>query len=431
MHLCLFEDARVQHLRPLTETRPVYDLRLGIRTLLDTTADAFPAQNLLLHSRPLVAPITAQTYDDEAAHVNALPHETDVLFVNGRFVATNGPAVEQIREHVQANAKARTFTHDGTLVAAWVPRASARLPDNVLSTSSLSPAPFADLPTTSLDEATLITQPWDLLTLLRPALRRDAAARSTPSTAPLSARPQASVHESVIGVHPDRISLGRGVTVCPGAILNAEAGPIVIDDEATISEQAVIKGPCYVGPKTQIKVGASIEGAAFGYYCKVGGEVHDTIIHSLSNKAHPGFLGHSYLGRWCNLGADTNISNLKNNYGEISAYAPAEDAFVPTGRRFAGLLMGDHSKCAINTMFNTGTVVGTYCNLYGGDFPPQYLPPFSWGGPHAGFSTYRLSKALEVAEHVMSRRDRSLTDADRTLLSTLFEETAAERDAHH
>ncbi len=429
MHLCLFEDEHAPSLRPLVETRAAYDLRLGMRTLLETTQETFDADHLVLHSRPLVGPVTAEAHDN--AVVNALPDGPDVLFVNGRFVADDGDLVEQIRECAGANS-ARAFMQNDTVVAAWVPNAAGRLPKDVLSSKALTAAAFDDLPTTTVDEATLVRRPWHLLGTLRPALERDVAARTTAlPTHPLPDRAHASVHESVVGIRPEHIHLGSNAEVRPGAILNAEDGPIYIDANATIFERAVVKGPCYVGPQSQIKVGADVEGSAFGYYCKVGGEVHDTVIHALSNKSHPGFLGHAYLGRWCNLGADTNNSNLKNDYGEVSAFAPAEEAFVGTDRQFAGLFMGDHSKCGINTMFNTGTVVGTCCNVYGGDFPPRYLPPFSWGGPSAGFTAYRLDKALEVAERVMGRRDTPFTDADRTLLTTLFEQTEAERTAHH
>jgi len=434
MHICLFEDNQVPGLRPLTETRAAYDLRLGMRTLLETTRDAFPPKDdnsqsgLVLHTRPLVGPVTAEAHDE--ALINTLP-DGDILFVNGRFVANKGDATAQIQDRV-GTASAQVFATEDTLIAAWVPDAANHLPDDLLSRPSLNAETFSDLPATTVDDATLVRHPWDLLDTLRPALNRDVSARTeTPPSRPLSARPHASVHESAIGVHSEQIYLGQDAEVRPGVILNAENGPIYIDNNATLFERAVVQGPCYIGPRTQIKVGADIEGSAIGYYCKVGGEVHNTVIHSLSNKSHPGFLGHSYLGRWCNLGADTNNSNLKNDYGEISAYAPADQAFVSTGRQFAGLFMGDHSKCGINTMFNTGTVVGTCCNVYGGDFPRRYLPPFSWGGPSTGFSTYRLSKALDVAERVMGRRDTPFTDADRALLSSLFKQTASERDEHH
>jgi UDP-N-acetylglucosamine diphosphorylase/glucosamine-1-phosphate N-acetyltransferase len=432
MHLCLFEDHRVPGLRPLVETRAAYDLRLGVRTILETTREAVApaASGLVLHTRSLVASVTDQSHEN--ASINTLPDGGDVLFVNGRFVAENGPALTAIQERVDADDGPRAFLHDDTLVAAWVPDAAAHLPDDVLAPPALPMAPFTDLPKTTVEGATLVNRPWHLLGTLRPALRRDVAARiDTPPTSPLPDRPQASVHESAVAVRPDQIHVGTDATVRPGAILNAEDGPILIDEGATIHERAVLKGPCYVGPKSQVKVGADIDGAAFGYYCKVGGEVHDTVIHSLSNKNHPGFLGHAYLGRWCNLGADTNNSNLKNDYGEVSAYAPSEADFVGTGRQFAGLFMGDHSKCGINTMFNTGTVVGTCCNLFGGDFPPRYVPPFSWGGPSAGFNAYRLDKALSVAERVMARREIPLTENDRTLLTTLFDQTERERATHH
>jgi UDP-N-acetylglucosamine diphosphorylase/glucosamine-1-phosphate N-acetyltransferase len=429
MHLCLFEDDHVPALRPLVEGRAAYDLRLGIRSVLETARDAFAPEGLALHARPLVAPVTDEAHD---APVNALPEDANVLFLNGRFVATGGAATSQIRSHVAGDGAARTFTHDGTLVAAWVPAASTHLPADLLETPALPAAPFSDLPTTSLEEATLLRRPWTLLDTLRPALHRDAAALAAGGTdAPLPTRPHASVHESVVAVRPSQITLGADVTVRPGAVLNAEDGPIVLGDGASVAERAVLRGPCYVGPQTQVKVGANIEGAAFGYWCKVAGEIHDTILHALTNKGHPGFLGHAYLGQWCNVGADTNNSNLRNDYGEVTAYAPTEGDFVPTGRQFAGLFMGDHSKCGINTMLDTGTVVGTCCNLYGGDFPPRYVPPFSWGSSRDGFTTYRLEKALSVAEHVMGRRDVPFTEADAALLRALHERTADERAAHH
>jgi len=429
MHLCLFEDEAVSGLRPLTETRPAYTLRLGMRSLLGTTRTAFAPDALTLHTRPPVAPVTARAFPE--ASVNRLPDD-DVLFVNGRFVARADAAVTPIRKHMEQGGDARLFLHNDTIVAAWLPDAGTHLPDALLGDGPLSAEPFSGLPATALDAARLVTRPWDLLDDLGATLRRDAAAyTSPPDTTMLSERAHASVHDSVATIRPEAVHLGTGATVKPGAVLNADDGPIVLGDDAVVHEQAVLKGPCYVGPNSHIKGGADIATAAFGYWCKVGGEVHDTVIHSLSNKAHPGFLGDSYLGRWCNLGADTNTSNLKNDYGEVSAYAPDEEAFVDTGRQFAWLFMGDHAKCGINTMFNTGTVVGTFCNLYGGDFPPRYVPPFSWGGPGTGFTTYRLQKALAVAERVMARRDTDLTDADRALLSGLYERTADEREAHH
>jgi UDP-N-acetylglucosamine diphosphorylase/glucosamine-1-phosphate N-acetyltransferase len=211
-------------------------------------------------------------------------------------------------------------------------------------------------------------------------------------------------------------------------MLNAEDGPVYIDRDAIVMENAVVRGPAYIGPHAQVKMGGTLEAAAIGPWCKVGGEVHHAILHSYSAKAHAGFLGHSYLGRWCNIGADTNNSNLKNDYGSVSLYDPVTRDFEDTGLQFLGLVMGDHSKCGINSMFNTGTVVGVFCNVYGSGFPPRYIPSFAWGSPE-GFVEYRLEKALRVAEAVMARRDVALTDADRELLTYVFEHTAADRSA--
>ncbi|PSQ61655.1 MAG: hypothetical protein BRD27_03055 [Bacteroidetes bacterium QH_10_64_19] len=427
MQICLFEDKHVSGLRPLVESRAAYDLRLGGRTILETLRDIFAPDALCLHARPLVAGVTARHHESP---VNALPDGGDVLFVNGRFAAEGGQAQARLQKAPQRD-EARAFVQDDTLVGAWVPDAAASLPDDLFNRPALPMNAFTDLPTTALTDATLVERPWHLLDTLRPALVRDIEAQmEMSSVGPLTDRPHAAVHASVTSVHDAQIHLGEAAAIRPGAVLNADEGPIYVGPDAVIHERAVVRGPCYLGPKTHVKIGANVEGTATGTWCKVAGEVHDTILQGFSNKSHPGFLGHAVLGRWCNLGADTNNSNLKNDYGEVSAYAPDEERFVGTGRQFAGLFMGDHSKCGINTMFNTGTVIGTNCNLYGSDFPPRYVPPFSWGGA-AGLTEYRLGKACEVAERVMARRDTTFTEADRTLLEALFERTRAERAAHH
>lgn len=424
MRLCLFEDNRIDHLRPLVNTRAVYDLRLGMRTLLETVRDAFDGPPTVLHARPLVAAVTAQEHPHP---LNQLAAGDRVLFVNGRFVAEEGPLLERLRRTVDDDETARAFVRGDQVIAAWMPGVDTALAERVSAGERLTRGTFDALPETPVDQATLISRLWHLLETLRPALERDYAARTSPYRIlePVTERPGATVHPSAVGVHAEQIYIAPEATVHAGAVLNAEGGPIFIDRKAKILEQAVVRGPAYVGPRSQVKIGARLECCAIGPWCKVGGEVHDAVMHSLSNKAHSGFLGHSYLGRWCNLGADTNVSNLKNDYGIISLYDPATGAFESTGRQFVGLFMGDHSKTAINTMFNTGTVVGTFCNLFGADFPPRYVPSFTWGRPGA-YAEYRFDKALQVAETVMARRNISCTDADRALLTHLFDRTRAE-----
>lgn len=207
------------------------------------------------------------------------------------------------------------------------------------------------------------------------------------------------------------------------ATLNASTGSIYIGKNAEIMEGSIIRGPFALCDHAAVKLGAKIYGpTTIGPHSKVGGEVNNSVLFGYSNKGHDGFLGNSVLGEWCNLGADTNNSNLKNNYAEVRLWDYSTETFAKTGLQFCGLMMGDHSKCGINTMFNTGTVVGVSANIFGSGFPRNFVPSFSWGG-NAGFTTYLTNKAFEVAEVVMSRRDVQLTDVEKAILEHVFEIT--------
>lgn len=207
------------------------------------------------------------------------------------------------------------------------------------------------------------------------------------------------------------------------AILNASTGPIYISKDAEIMEGSIIRGPFALGEGSTVKLGAKIYGpTTIGPFCKVGGEVTNAVLFAYSNKAHEGYLGNSVLGEWCNIGADTNTSNLKNDYSEVRLWDYQTESFAKTGLQFCGLMMGDHSKCGINTMFNTGTVVGVSANIFGSGFPRNFIPSFSWGG-HGGFTTYLTKKAFEVAKVVMSRRNIEFSEQDAEILEHVFEET--------
>lgn len=185
-----------------------------------------------------------------------------------------------------------------------------------------------------------------------------------------------------------------------------------------------IRGPVSFGHDSIAKMGAKIYGpTTVGPFCRAGGEINNAVMFQNSNKGHDGYLGNAVLGEWCNLGADTNNSNLKNNYAEVRLWNYASENFAKTGLQFCGLMMGDHSKCGINTMFNTGTVIGVSANIFGTGFPRNFVPGFSWGGS-AGMSTYKLEKALETAELVMKRRDVPLTEADRNIMANVFEQSS-------
>jgi len=206
--------------------------------------------------------------------------------------------------------------------------------------------------------------------------------------------------------------------------LNASKGPIYIGKDSEIMEGCLVRGPFALGENSILKMGTKVYGATtLGPYCKVGGEINNSVLFGYSSKGHEGFLGNSVLGEWCNIGADSNSSNLKNNYAEVKLWNYENERFTNTGLQFCGLIMGDHSKCGINTMFNTGTVVGVSANIFGSGFPRNFIPSYSWGGA-AGFTIYQMKKVIEVAKVVMKRRDLELSETDISILQHVFDETS-------
>lgn len=212
------------------------------------------------------------------------------------------------------------------------------------------------------------------------------------------------------------------------ATINTTDGPVYIGKNAKVLEGAHIRGPFALCENSEVKMGAKIYGpTTIGPGCKVGGEINNSVFFAYSNKAHDGFLGQAVIGEWCNLGADSNNSNLKNNYAIVKLWDYEKEKFVSTGLQFCGLIMGDHSKCAINTMFNTGTVVGVSANIFGAGFPRNFIPSFSWGG-HAGLTDYKVETAFEVMAKVMERRNVVLSETDKTIFNYIFEITAKYRN---
>lgn len=223
-----------------------------------------------------------------------------------------------------------------------------------------------------------------------------------------------SKSNTVIGTS-ELIFLEEGAKV-EASILNTTSGPIYIGRDAEIMEGSIVRGPLAMCEHSALKLGTKIYGATtLGPHCKVGGEVNNSVFQAYSNKGHEGFVGNSIIGEWCNLGADTNTSNLKNNYGNVSTYSYETEKEEKTNVQFMGLTMGDHSKCGINTMFNTATVVGVSCNIYGADFPPKFIPSFSWGGS-AGFVPFKFEKAVEYINNMMERRGLKLSEEDVEIL---------------
>jgi len=389
MKVVVFEDEGFKNLLPLVYFRPVWELRCGAFTLSEKMRRELKDVQWVLTAREYLNKYylnTDSVFD---------PHSTEeMLLINGRFLMREGDGLK-----LNSLKENQAFVRDNSVIAL---RAKGKMLSPYFKEGVLqSERVLADFSTVEADFR-LMEYPWDFIDANGEEIRNDF----------LATRPgRNSEGKFDDGVHilgEENVYLAAGSRVMPGVVLNAEAGPIWIDEGATVMPNAVLEGPLYVGRNSLIKIGAKIyENTSIGPVCKVGGEVEETIIQEYSNKQHDGFLGHSFLGAWINIGADTNNSDLKNNYSEISVYLNGTP--VKTGKRFLGLIMGDHSKTAINTMFNTGTIAGINCNIYGAGFPPKFIPSFSWGGS-SGLREYNFDKAIEVAKVVMSRRKVVFTD---------------------
>lgn len=401
--LCLFEDERFAQFYPLSLTRPVFELRCGMASLREKVARQFPHARLYLFCRDYLAEQTREAHPH--CRVNEMPSAAS-WFVNARFLC-NAPLPENPKHEM-------ILKHKGKAVAAYLkPERLAHRAINPQLPERLDEIAEHEL------EGKWLNYPWDLVHANAKEIARDFAFQNRGGQILGKIYPNATL------LNEQNIFIAASAKVKPGAVLDAEDGPICIDEGATIMPNASLQGPLYVGKNSTIKMGAKIyEGTSIGEVCKVGGEVEESIIHGYSNKQHEGFLGHAYLGEWVNLGADTNNSDLKNNYSTVKVQINGES--IDSGSLFAGLFMGDHAKCGINTMFNTGTVVGVMSNVFGPGYPGKAIPSFAWGGVER-VETYALDKALDVARRVMARRKRELTLAQEKVLRHVFALTEAER----
>ena len=265
------------------------------------------------------------------------------------------------------------------------------------------------------EDCLTVEHTWDIFAKNDAALREDFELIT-------EGRTSQPIPKSVNVIAPENIFIEEGAKL-EFVTLNASTGPIYIGKNSEIMEGSVIRGPFALCESGRVKLASKVYGATtVGPHSVIGGEVNNSVLFSYSNKGHDGFLGNSVLGEWCNIGADSNNSNLKNNYEPVKLWSYETENFAKTGLQFCGLMMGDHSKCGINTMFNTGTVVGVSTNIFGAGFPRNFVPSFSWGGA-SGFSTYLTSKAFQTAKIVMARRNMEFTEDDAKILEHVFEET--------
>lgn len=390
MQLCFFEDEKFQTFHPLTLTRPVDNLRIGIKTIAEKWKLALNASV----SNRILRPELSGVFP-----ANQIDPSRSCVWINSRYLPT-----DELINKIKNLNEGQCLQFENTVIAARVNGADSTQWHNNNTTN------FNNLFVLETADYLSINHLWDLYQFNGQQIKRDLQAMEKKE------QNQEDISEQSMLQNSDDIYIKEGASIEAGCFLTAEKGPIYIGKDATIMAGSHIRGPAAICKKSTIKMGAKIyENTTIGPVCKVGGEVNNAIFHSYSNKGHEGFVGNSVVGQWCNLGADTNTSNLKNNYSSIRITNWADQEEIQTGQQFFGTVMGDHTKTAINTQLNTGTICGVSCNIFSADFPPKFIPSFSWVGSNV-IQNYKLNKAYEAMEAMMKRRGINLSDEYKQML---------------
>ncbi len=395
-NLILFDGESREHLLPFTFTRPVADIRIGILTIREkwerklNLNSSYYTEDYLSEKFPVVI-----GSDNLMVNACCLPDEhlakaISSLKLNEALVFDNNLIAVRLDE-----SSTKNYSYSSAMVAKW-------------SLKKLKEAPA------------MVNHVWDIFRKNEEELKKDFLLLTKNRTSQ-------KISSTNRCINPENIFIESGAKV-EYSILNASKGSIYTAKDSEVMEGAMIRGPFALGEHSEVKMGTKIYGATtVGPHCKVGGEINNSVLFGYSNKAHEGYLGNSVIGEWCNLGADTNNSNLKNDYGDVKIWSYSKKQFEDTELQFCGLFLGDHSKTAINTMFNTGTVVGVFSNIFGSGFPRKFIPSFQWGGS-SGFEVYKTEKAFAVAELVMSRRNIPFTDQDKKILQCIFEQEIQQKN---
>jgi len=390
MNYILFDGEVRNSLLPFTYTRPVAEIRIGILTLREKWEK---------HLGLTTTTITEEYLEEKYPMVEL----EENIMINASFI----PTVALVAQVKKLKANEAIFKGDDVIA--------------FFTTDSQEEINFETYQQYDFDEELLqVKNTWDIFSLNDRAIQQDFDLITEDRTSQ-------PIPEGVQAINPENIFIEEGAKLT-FATLNATDGPIYIGENAEIMEGVVVRGALAMCENSVLKLGAKVYGATtIGPFCKVGGEVNNSVLFGYSSKGHDGFLGNSVIGEWCNLGADTNNSNLKNNYAAVKLWDYNTGRFAKTGLQFCGLMMGDHSKCGINTMFNTGTVIGVSVNIFGSGFPRNFVPSFSWGGA-SGFTEYKTNKVFEVAEVVMQRRGITFDVKEQAILEHVFEATSQYRN---
>lgn len=395
MNFILFDDANRYSLLPFTHTRPVADIRCGILTMRERW-------------EKLLKTKTSSLTEAYLQPVFPLLTEDANIFINGSVFGS-----EELMKEILSLNEQEKLVSGKTIIAFRI--------SGEISFEGMTEAMNLCTEKTTQETIFSLKHIWDIFSLNEQAIKNDFALLT-------KGRTSQPLPDNIIATGKENIFLEEGAKINAGCIINATTGPVYMGKDAEILEGCMIRGALALGAHAAIKMGAKIYGATtIGEGCKVGGEINNVVFFANSNKGHDGYLGNAVIGEWCNLGADTNCSNLKNNYDSIKIWNEHTHKSVQTGLQFCGLLMGDHSKCGINTMFNTGTVVGVSANIFGGNFPEKFIPSFCWGGSE-GMTTYDFNRAIDTANRMMARRNKTLSDAEKGMYQYIFNHTKSQRD---
>ncbi|MEI6821492.1 MAG: GlmU family protein [Bacteroidota bacterium] len=393
MNYILFDDSTRINLLPFTFTRPVADIRIGILTIREKWEKYLGCKTSTL----------TETYLSKKF---PLVEEDENILINASILP-NQKLVDEIK-----SLKPNQALSSGDYIIAF--SSSDVGMDN---TSDETASVVEEIETNAL--FTKLNNVWEIFSFNDEEIRNDFNLIT-------KGRKSIAISDTNNCSGAENIFIEEGAKV-EFSIINAKTGPVYIGKDAEIMEGCMVRGPFAMGQDSVLKMGTKVYGATtLGPYSKAGGELNNVVFFGYSNKAHDGFIGNSVIGEWCNLGADTNASNLKNSYDEVKLWSYTDETFIGTGLQFCGLIMGDHSKCGINTMFNTGTVVGVSSNVFGSGFQRNFIPSFTWGGV-SGFTTYDIKKAIRVAKRVFERREIEFDEIEQNILTSVFKLTYKNR----
>ena len=411
INICVFEDTLYKNLLPLTFNKPSYDLLIGIDTPLDKIKRYFSHANITLHCRNYLKPLLKKEHTQLA--INKINTGAPGLFINGRVIMNKKvfTAINKFKEKQN-----HLLTYQGHVIAIYVS-------DELLSymSKTLETIPTAQnliqylrnkCVSKELKECDLINSPVDLIYLNSNTINEDFKYKNTPGIIKGNLKPFANIYNE------DNVFIDKESIVEDNVVINAEQGPVYIENNVIIEAGSRLEGPLFIGANSQIK-GARLSKSSIGQYCKIGGEISNSVINSFTNKGHYGFMGHSYIGSWVNLGAGTTTSNMKNTYGTISVSVNGE--IIDSEKQFLGSILPDHCKCGIGTHLNCGSIIGFGSNLFGTEIHSKIIPNFSWG-ESGKYETLQIDKFTEIIKRVKKRRNKSLLKVEKELYDYLYEE---------